>query len=182
MHYYHNTALRHTPVFRDYYLFGLGAQGLRHTERDVFNNIFVQTDRVPGAGFVGMQQAADVREGGNLIWGLKEGPMLDRDVFAKFRASPLFASSRQRYEPGWTMQDQVADPKFVKLAEEALAADLRLRADSPAIDAGVPIPEDWPDPLRDADDGAPDLGVLPHGSQPWGVGIDGRIPLFGPET
>ena len=55
MHVYHNTVLRDTPVFRDYFLFGLGAQGLRNTERDVFNNIFVQTEQVPGVGFVGMQ-------------------------------------------------------------------------------------------------------------------------------
>ena len=58
IHFYHNTVLRETPVFRDSFLFGLGAQGLRNTERDVFNNIFVQTDRVPGVGFVGMKLAA----------------------------------------------------------------------------------------------------------------------------
>src|SRR5262249_48978636 len=29
LRFYHNTVLRRTPVFRDYYLFGLGAQGLR---------------------------------------------------------------------------------------------------------------------------------------------------------
>ena len=62
MYVYHNTFLRETPVFRDYYLFGLGAQGLRHNERDVFNNIFVQADRVPGVNFGGMKEAARVRE------------------------------------------------------------------------------------------------------------------------
>jgi hypothetical protein len=181
IHFYHNTALRHTPVFRDYYLFGLGAQGLRNTERDVFNNIFVQTDRVPGAGFVGMQQAENVREGGNVIWGLKEGPTLNRDHFAKFRASPLFVASRQRYEPGWTTQDRVADPQFVHLAADEIApVDLRLRSASPAIDRGVPVPEQWPDPLRDDDEGEPDIGALPYGSDAWGVGVDGRISLFGP--
>src|SRR6185437_14923790 len=115
MHVYHNTLLRRTPVFRDYFLFGLGAQGLLHTERDVFNNIFVQIDRVPGAGFAGIPRAGDLREGGNLLWGLAEGPKLDRDPFAKFRASRLFDESRRHYEPGWTIQDQVADPRFVSL-------------------------------------------------------------------
>jgi hypothetical protein len=179
--FYHNTALRHTPVFRDYYLFGFGAQGLRNTERDVFNNIFVQTDRVPGAGFVGMQQAENVREGGNLIWGLKEGPTSKEDAhFAKFRASPLFAASRQRYEPGWTTQDRVADPKFVNLTDDETAkADLRLQSNSLAINAGLPIPESWPDPLRDADEGEPDIGALPRSADPWSVGVNGRIPLFG---
>jgi hypothetical protein len=180
MHVYYNTVLRETPVFRDYFLFGLGAQGLRHTERDVFNNIFVQADRVPGVGFAGIKEAGDVREGGNLLWGLKEGPTLGRDPFAKFRASPLFAESRTHYEPGWTTHDVVADPKFVRLSSDrAESADLRLQSGSPAMNAGVPIPADWPDPLRDADKGRPDSGAVPHGSQPWGVGVDGRMPLFG---
>jgi hypothetical protein len=180
MHVYHNTFLRHTPVFRDYYLFGLGAAGLRHNERDVFNNIVVQSDRVPGVSFVGMQQAANVREGGNLLWGLKEGPMLERDPFAKFRSSPLFESSRKYYEAGWTTHDRVADPKFTRLtADDSQQADLRLGPDSPAINAGQPIPETWPDPLRGSDQAAADIGALPHGAEPWGVGIDGRIPLFG---
>ena len=55
-----------------------------------------------------------------------------------------------------------------------------MRKDSPAIDAGQPIPAEWPDPLREQDKGAPDSGALPLGMKPWGVGIDGRIPLFGP--
>jgi hypothetical protein len=179
-HFYHNTLLRRTPVFRDSYLFGLGAHGLRNTERDVFNNIFVQSDRVPGIGFVGMKEAANVREGGNLIWGLKEGPALDRDVLAKFRASPLFAESRKRYEPGWTTQDLVADPKFVSLGSDlSVSTDLRLVPDSPAVDAGVQLPAEWPDPLREMDKAAPDLGALPGQSEPWGIGVDGRLPLGG---
>ena len=180
LHVYHNTFLRDTPVFRDYYLFGLGAQGLRNTERDVFNNIFVQTDRVPGVGFVGMKEAAAVREGGNLIWGLTEGPALTADPFAKFRASPLFESSRQHSPAGWTTEDRVADPKFVKLtANRAEPADLRLQPGSPAINAGVPVPAAWTDTLRESDPGQPDIGALPDGVDPWGVGVDGRIPLFG---
>jgi hypothetical protein len=180
MHVYHNTLLRDTPVFRDGFLFGLASQGLRRTERDVFNNIFVQTEKVPGVGFVAVQQAGDVREGGNLIWGLKEGPALDRDPFAKFRASKLFGESRQRYDPGWTTHDRVADPKFVGLAANASApTDLRLRSDSPAIDAGLPIPAEWPDPLRESDRGKPDIGALPHGAEAWRIGVDGRLSLFG---
>lgn len=183
MHVYHNTFLRHTPVFRDYFLFGLGAQGMRNTERDVFNNIFVQSDKVPGAGFAGVKQASDVREGGNLLWGMKEGPALKGDVFAKFRATPMFAESRKFHEPGWTTQDLVTDPKFVSLPiDGSLAADLRLQKDSPAIDAGLPVRPEWPDPLRGADAGKPDIGALPFGTQSWGVGVDGRIPLFGEAT
>jgi hypothetical protein len=179
MRVYHNTMLRHGPVFRDYFLFGLGNTGLRHSERDVFNNILVQTERVPGLVILG-KEVANLREGGNLLWGMKDGPSLKADPFAKFRASALFTASRKHYEPGWTTHDRVADPKFVKLpADETQPADLRLQEGSPAINAGQPIPRDWPDPLRDADKGGPDSGALPHGVEAWGVGVDGRISLFG---
>jgi hypothetical protein len=180
MRFYHNTVLRHTPVFRGSYLFGLGAVGLKHTERDVFNNIFVETERVPGVGFVGVKEAENLREGGNLIWGMRDGPGFKGDVFAKFRASPLFRDSKKRYEPGWTTQDRLADPKFVRLpADESQPADLRLQADSPAVKAGQKLPAEWPDPLRADDEAEPDSGVLPRGAEPWGVGVDGRLSLFG---
>ena len=183
IHFYHNTALRRTPVFRDYFLFGLGAQGLRNTERDVLNNIFVQSDAVPGVGFAGIKEPGNVREGGNLLWGATEGPELDRDVFAKFRASPLFEASRKYYEPGLTTNDRIADPKFASFsADAAKPTDLRLQPGSPAIDAGLKTPAEWPDPLREADRAEPDLGALPHGTSPWGVGIDGRISLFSGEV
>jgi hypothetical protein len=182
MHVYQNTFVRHTPVFRDYFLFGLGAQGLRNSERDVFNNIFVQTDKVPGAGFAGIKEPGNVREGGNLLWGVKDGPELKGDPFAKFRASPMFAASRKVFEPGWTTLDRVADPKFVSLPIDGSLVDLRLQPGSPAINAGFPVPPEWPDPLREADAGQPDIGALPLGAQPWGVGVDGRIPLFGEVT
>jgi hypothetical protein len=179
MRVYHNTMLRRTPVFRDAYLFGLGGVGLDRTERDVFNNILVQMDRVPGVLFVGVKSDSALREGGNLLWGLKEGPRLKLDPFAKFRASTLFAESRKRHEPGWTTHDRIADPKFVKLSADEASFDLRLQSGSPAINSGQPVPRDWFDPLRDSDMDAPDIGALPLGAELWGVGVNGRIPLFG---
>ncbi|HEX5103690.1 MAG TPA: hypothetical protein VFV87_07775, partial [Pirellulaceae bacterium] len=177
--FYHNTVLRQTPVFRDYFLFGLGAQGLRGTERDVFNNIFVQAQGVPGVGFAGIKEPGNVREGGNLLWGLADGPARKTNPLAKFRESPLFIASRKHYQPGLTTQDLVADPQFVAFAEdEAAAVDLRLKAGSPAIGAGQPIPGVWPDPLRAADKGQPDIGAIPGDAAAWGVGVDGRIALF----
>jgi hypothetical protein len=179
MRVYHNTFLRQTAVFRDYFLFGLGATGLKNTERDVFNNLFVQAERVPGVVILG-KEAGNLREGGNLLWGLKDGPTLKADPFAKFRKSPLFAESRKHYEPGWTTQDRVADPKFVKLSADLSApVDLRLQADSPAINSGQPLSRDWPDPLRAMDKSEPDIGALPHGAEVWNVGVAGRLSLFG---
>jgi hypothetical protein len=131
--------------------------------------------RVPGVQFVGAKEARALREGGNLLWGLQDGPGLKADPFAKFRKSPLFADSRKRYEPGWTTHDRIADPKFVKLSPGEAPYDLRLRADSPALDSGQPLPQDWPDPLRAADKGAPDIGAVPQGAADSGVGVDGRI-------
>jgi hypothetical protein len=179
MRVYHNTFLRREPVFRGYFLFGLGAVGFRNSERDVFNNLFVQADRVPGAVVLG-KEAFRLREGGNVLWGMKEGPTGKANPFAKLRASPLFKASRVFYEPGWTTDDLVADPKFVRFAETANeASDLRLTKGSAAIDAGLTIPAKWPDPLREADAGKPDVGAIPFGGAAWGVGVDGRVPLFG---
>ena len=179
MRVYQNTFLRHTPVFRDGFLFGLGTQGLRNTERDVFNNLFVQTDHVPGGGFKAIKQAEKLREGGNLLWGMKEGPSVKGDWFAAFRASKLYAESRNRSPDGWTTHDSVADPRFVALPpDESLVANLRLRADSPAIGAGQSLPQQWPDPLRAAGAAPPDIGALPYGTEPWDVGVDGRRSLF----
>jgi hypothetical protein len=159
MHFYHNTVLRRTPVFRDYYLFGLGAQGLRNTERDVFNNIFVQEEQMPGVGFAGIKEPGNVRAGGNLLWGYG-GQRPEGDLFAKFRASPLFVASQKFYEPGLTSQDRLDDPQFRHfLAEGNEPADLRLKPESPAINAGLPMQTQWPDPFRESDEGPPDVGA-----------------------
>ncbi len=56
---------------------------------------------------------------------------------------------------------------------------MRLTKGSAAVDAGLAIPAAWPDPLRDADAGKPDVGAMPFGAKVWGVGVDGRVPLFG---
>ena len=50
---------------------------------------------------------------------------------------------------------------------------------STAINAGQVLPQNWPDPLRDADRDAPDIGAVPHGLAAWVVGVDGRLSVFG---
>lgn len=180
MHFYHNTLVRETPVFRDNFLFGLAVMGLRKTERDVFNNIFLQNQKVPGVNFIAMKEAENLREGGNVLWGQVDGAKQQGDPFAKFRSSQLFKDSQQRYAPGWTMQDRIVDPKFVAFAADATqASDLRLKSGSPAINSGLAVPGEWPDPLRSEDAEQPDVGALPFGAEPWGVGVEGRIALFG---
>ncbi|MBL9133359.1 MAG: hypothetical protein JNG86_19265, partial [Verrucomicrobiaceae bacterium] len=169
MRWYHNTILRRTPTFRDYALLGLGAQGVRSTERDVFNNILVQIDKAPGASFAGIKEPWALREGGNILWSPND--TAKADLFAKFRASPLFEASKKFQPDGWTTTDRLIDPKFTS------ADDFTLQSGSPAIDTGIALSADWPDPLRE--NGKPDIGVIPHGEKPWGTGVEGRVPLFG---
>lgn len=179
MRIYHNTFLRREPVWRNYFLFGLAGRGMRDTERDVFNNLYVQENGVPGTVILG-KEASPLREGGNLLWGLQAQSTDRGDPFGKFRKSPLFKDSQRFYEPGWTTNDLVADPQLVKLIDDpSKASDLRLSPNSPAIDAGVPLPNDWPDPLREADENKPDIGAIPVGVKPWGVGVEGRMSVFG---
>jgi hypothetical protein len=179
LRFYHNTVLRETPVFRGYFLFGLGSMGPSPTERDVFNNIFAQRQGIPGPGFVALKEPGHLREGGNLLWGITDGPNVKDDVFAKFRASPLFNLSRERYSSGWTADDRFADPQFVQApSSRDSTCDLSLRSGSPALDSGLPIPAEWPDVLRDEDANAPDVGALPRGVEAWGIGVGGRLSLF----
>lgn len=53
--------------------------------------------------------------------------------------------------------------------------DFRLPAGSPAIDAGVALPAEWSDPLREPQNGKPDAGALPLGSGRLKVGRHGRM-------
>jgi hypothetical protein len=176
MRVYQNTFLRRQPVWRNYFLFGLGGRELRDTERDVFNNIFVQINGTPGAVIHG-KVAGSMREGGNLLWGVNREAN-NAPLFEKLRKSPLFVDSQRFYKPGWSTHDKAADPKFFRLLNANETSDLRLSADSPAINAGQGLPANWPDPLRDADEGTPDIGALPQGVEPWRVGVEGRIRLF----
>ncbi len=159
---YHNTVLCSDPAFRGYYAAGLAGH-TRGTTRRVFNNVFVQFEGNPGLQFPPAED--DLQADGNLLWGAKDGPAVKGDFFATFRRSKLFEASKKRYPPGWGVADVFADPKFVRPP-----ADLRLRPDSPAVDAGVTLPAEWPDPLRKLDKGKPDIGALPLGVEMLRVG------------
>ena len=53
--------------------------------------------------------------------------------------------------------------------------DFRLRKGSLAIDTGVPIPADWPDPLRNQEKNKPDAGAIPFGASRLKVGRFGKL-------
>jgi hypothetical protein len=146
--FYENTVLSAGPAYRDYYGVML-VMGTRGTVRRIFDDIFVQVDGDPG--LVVPSPGDDLQIDGNLLWGVTSGPSVQGDFFARAR-------------PG--AHDLFADPRFVDLR----GGDLRLGANSPAIDAGVAIPSSWPDTLRASDRGAPDIGALPAGAPMLTVG------------
>lgn len=166
---YHNTFLMHSGAFRNYYGFTWGSS-TRGTTRRVFNNIFLQIDGLPGLNFAGTTAEDDFQADGNLLWSVLQGPSQTGDFFSKFRQSPQFTASKKAYPPGWGASDVFASPRLVSLGGDEDPVDFRLQPKSPAIDAGVAIPADWPDPLRDSDAGKPDLGAFPSGAQPLVVG------------
>ncbi len=166
---YHNTVLLPGPEFRRYYAAGWAGH-TRGTRRRVFNNIFVHLRGMPGLAFASTDAADDFQADGNLHWAVADGPAYRGDFFAAFRRSGTFAASKRAYPPGWGAHDRFADPKFVRFTADG-PVDLRLRPDSPAVDAGVALPADWPDPLRSRDRGKPDVGALPLGAEPFQAGL-----------
>jgi hypothetical protein len=157
MNIYHNTIIADDVPRYTYGTAGLGDHMGHGTRRRVFNNIIVQLQALPGATLPPV--SSDFQADGNLHW------------------------SKKRYPSGWGAADRFADPKFVKLAADwRTPMDLRLRPDSPTVDAGVGVPETWPDPVKMDDRGRPDIGALPQGARVWRVGVRGRLTMFGEET
>ena len=121
----------------------------------------------------------DFQADGNLHWSFEAASASD-ELLQKFRDSADFKSSKHWYPAGWAAHDVVASPRFVVFdANWQAAVNLGLKASSPAIDAGVKLPSEWPDPLRDRDTGKPDIGVLPVDASPWRIGVRGRLSVFG---
>ncbi len=150
IHFYHNTVIARDPAFRNYYGLGWGGH-LRDTQRWVYNNIFVQQEGWPGTTVAdsGNALAAD----GNLHFGVTGSRV-----------------SRRTDHPG-PPHDLWTDPGLAGgLNSWTQPAAAGLTGNSPAVDAGVPLPADWPDPLRAADRGPPDLGALPVGTSVSAVG------------
>lgn len=168
IYFYHNTVLHRDKTFRDQYGFGV-ARATAGTTRRAINNVIVCTNGV--SGLVLPDAADDFLADFNLFWSTTDGPTSAGDFFAAVRKSKQFAASRSKYGPGWGANDRFADPKFVKFAEwNDATADFRVAKDSAAIDAGTEIDAKWPDPLRKADAGKPDLGAFPLGAEPLKVG------------
>lgn len=139
--------------------------------RHVFNNIFFHF-----GGLLGPQvpPPGNGQADGNLYWAPGTDPKKAAAHFNRYRGSKNFGESKKTYAPGFTANSLAADPKFVRAdVNPAVVNDYRVSKGSPAVDAGVDIPADWPDTMRDSDKDKPDIGALPLGAPAFEAGRTG---------
>lgn len=140
------------------------------TSRRVFNNLFVYLEKYPDTLIVTAPEH-DIAIDGNLHWCFDKGAKVPEGLLDKVRLCPASKKNQKNYPPGWSANDLLADPRFLKFAPDVeSAADFRLQKDSPARGKGIALPTDWEDPLRPAAGNRPDIGALP-----W----DAQLPTFG---
>jgi hypothetical protein len=121
--------------------------------------------------FVPSAAGADVASDGNLYWSLSADAKQAETLFKKYQASPEFTTGKELYAAGSTTHNVVADPHFASFSSEPFALnDYHLKEGSAAINAGVAIPAEWPDPLREGDAGKPDIGAFPLTVEPVKIG------------
>jgi hypothetical protein len=138
----------------------LGSAMSPQRPRRFVNNILLHLGGLPA--YTAPSAELDGQEDANLYW----GPTPPKGFFDKYRKSPAFEASKKVYPPGFGTHSLLADPLFLKaVADPAVVNDYRLSDKSPAIDAGIALPADWPDTLRAKDKGKPDLGALPLGAE-----------------
>jgi len=177
MYYYHNLVVTMDQAWRGYYGAGMGMGVQAGTRRRAFNNLFVQARGLPGFTFV--DPKADFQADYNLHWSYAPAAAEAGDVFARFRGSRIFAASKESYAPGWTANDLFADPRLTLFnADWRKPVDFTVQPGSPAFGAGMALPPEWPDPLRQEGAARPDIGPLPSGAPVWGVGVKGRYNPF----
>ena len=160
MRIYHNTFVMAGQA-RDAAMVTTGSTRAGHPRR-VFNNVFLHLKKLPA--YLPPDPKGNSVEDGNLYWSPNSPAKAAMSLFDRFRKSPAFAASKELYPPGSSTHSRVTDPLFLKLG------NYRLAPGSQAKDAGVAIPEDWPDPLRKDDAGKPDIGALPVGAKSLVVG------------
>jgi hypothetical protein len=156
--FYHNTVIMAGNAVRDYYAAQL-VMGTKGTRRRVFDNVFVQVEGNPGLNVPA--PGDDLEADGNLLWGLRAGPAFHGDFFAARKARPG--------SPAFGAHDVFGDPKLAHLVAGDPALDVRPMGGG-VVDAGVKLPAEWPDSLRAADRGPPDIGALPLGAAMLQVG------------
>jgi len=176
VYFYHNLFI--SPNRGGTLAFGLAARNSAATSRWLLNNILVYLP-TPGREYPfrgwGHALESDVQIDGNLHWcpdPAADGP---GDFLEQCRATDRGAFTN-RYPYAWEQHGQIAAPGFAAFrAEPGAANDYRLRQDSPAVGAGVALPEVLPDEFRPTGDTRPDIGPLPLGAEDLRVGRGGRV-------
>lgn len=163
---YHNTILAKEQA-RDASMASLGAvrSGL---PRRTFNNLFVHLEKLPG--FVPPTLDQPVEADGNLYWAPGTSEQAAAALFQRYRQSKDYAAQKEISPNSVSDRSLVADPRFAISDLNADTFDFRLSRESPAVNSGVPLPGDWPDPLRELDKDGPDRGAIPLGVGPLEVG------------
>jgi len=138
-----------------------------------FNNIFLHTDRLPG--YFGPDPALNVHGDGNLFFSPSSTNVSSDSFFKRYRSSAAFEASKKIQSGGFSIHSFLADPRMLKTSPDwKIECDFRLRPNSPAINAGIALPNDWADPLRKTDAGKPDIGAFSLGSKPFSVGRNAK--------
>lgn len=163
---YHNTIIAKEPA-RDASMVTLGAVRADHPRR-TFNNLFVHLERLPA--FTPPIADLPIEADGNLYWMPGTSEQVAAAYFQKYRQSKDYAARKEKIPNGVSERSLVADPRFAISDLNSEAFDFRLSSASPAVNSGVPLPNDWPDPLRELDKDEPDRGAIPFGAAPLEVG------------
>ena len=136
--------------------------------RQAFNNLFVHLERLPA--FTPPIADLPIEADGNLYWTPGTSEQAAAAYFQKYRQSKDYAARKEKTPNGVSERSLVADPRFAIPDLNSDAFDFRLSDDSPAVNSGVRLPTDWPDPLRELDKDGPDRGAIPLGGGPLEVG------------
>ena len=168
MFFYQNTFI--SPASPDAFAHRLLTATAPETKRRVFNNVCVYLNRY---GWLRQYKGVgnDVQADGNLHWCLDTSVEVPDGFLDKVRNSKFSEANKQQYPPGWSSRSFVADPRLVKFDRDANAVcDYRLQENSPAIGAGIVLPDELEDPLRPKDGARPDIGALPRGAGMFAAG------------
>lgn len=165
MTFYHNTVLAKEPA-RDASMAALSAT--RNQPRRTFNNLFVHFERLPG--FMPPNPEMSIEADGNLYWAAGTDEKAAASLFQRYRQSKDYAAQKEKTPNGVSDRSIVADPHFAISDWNSDSFDFRINRESPAVNSGVPLPADWPDPWREVDKDVPDRGAIPLEAAPLEVG------------
>lgn len=160
-HFYQNTFVSRTDAYG--YAQRLLSKANEISQRRVFNNICVYLNRYGRLRPFG-EPTPDIQCDGNLHWCADPAVSVPANYLERIQNHPVSIANKQTYPAGWASKAVVGDPMFAKFQLNPDAAcDFSIRDGSPAISAGIVLPDELEDPLRPKDNSPPDIGALPVG-------------------